>query len=122
VDNQPDAERHFALSGLFSGLGDNSIHRARAAGLSSIKDAGGLIPEKKISRSVYQKYLLQSRISISPFGWGELCHRDFEIALAGAALAKPSIEHLQTFPPLFVKHKTKNWLHMKLVTHEIGYT
>ena len=40
-------------------------------------------------------------IALSPFGFGEICYRDFEIFLAGAALAKPSMEHLSTYPDFF---------------------
>jgi hypothetical protein len=45
-------------------------------------------------------------ISVSPFGYGEICYRDFEIILAGALLFKPSMEHLKTYPDIYVKNKT----------------
>ena len=43
---------------------------------------------------------------VSPFGWGEICYRDLEAFVVGAALLKPSVEHLETWPPLFVAGET----------------
>lgn len=34
----------------------------------------------------------------SPFGEGEVCYRDFECFLSGAALLKPDMGHLETWP------------------------
>ncbi len=39
-------------------------------------------------------------ISISPFGFGEYCFRDFETLAAGAVLAKPDVSHIRTFPDI----------------------
>jgi len=38
---------------------------------------------------------------ISPFGWGEVCYRDFEAALGGAFLVKPNMEHIDTWPNIY---------------------
>ena len=42
----------------------------------------------------------------SPFGWGEICNRDFEAFFYGACLIKPSVEHIVTFPNLFIPGET----------------
>ena len=42
----------------------------------------------------------------SPFGWGEPCLRDFECFIAGAALIKPDMDHLQSWPELYKKNET----------------
>lgn len=54
----------------------------------------------------YNRELLDSRIVLSPFGWGELCVRDFEAVRAGALLLKPDMDHLETWPDIFIKGKT----------------
>jgi hypothetical protein len=36
--------------------------------------------------------------ALSPFGWGEICYRDFEAILNGALLLKPDMSHLETWP------------------------
>lgn len=45
-------------------------------------------------------------MSISPFGWGEICYRDFETLISGAVLIKPSMEHLQTYPNIYIPNET----------------
>ena len=47
-----------------------------------------------------------SKAIVSPFGWGEICYRDFETFIAGAALIKPNLDHLETWPNLYQKNKT----------------
>jgi hypothetical protein len=54
----------------------------------------------------YIKELENTKIAISPFGAGELCYRDFEIILTGALLLKPSLDHLVTWPDIFIEGKT----------------
>ena len=65
-----------------------------------------LIETEPISHKEYLKELRSSMISVSPFGYGEICYRDFEIILAGALLFKPSMEHLKTYPDVYVKNQT----------------
>jgi len=38
---------------------------------------------------------------LSPFGWGEICYRDFEAALGGNLLLKPSMDHIETWPNIY---------------------
>jgi hypothetical protein len=60
----------------------------------------------RVSKKEYMKELRQSQAIISPFGWGEICYRDFEAFLCGAVLIKPSMSHLETFPDYFVENET----------------
>ncbi|HTE28570.1 hypothetical protein [Flavitalea sp.] len=43
---------------------------------------------------------------LSPFGWGEVCFRDFETIMNGGLLIKPDMNHLETWPDIYVKSKT----------------
>jgi hypothetical protein len=54
----------------------------------------------------YINELENTKIAISPFGAGELCFRDFEIFLKGSLLLKPSMDHLVTWPDIFVEGET----------------
>lgn len=47
-----------------------------------------------------------SKACISPFGWGEICYRDFESFFYGATLLKPTVDHMDTFPDFFIKNET----------------
>ena len=60
----------------------------------------------KISLPEYFHELENSQIGIGPFGVGEITLRDYEIIICGAALLKPDLGHLQTWPELFVPGKT----------------
>jgi hypothetical protein len=60
----------------------------------------------EVSQKRYNAELSRSKIVLSPFGWGELCLRDFEAVRAGSLLLKPSMEHLETWPDVFRPHET----------------
>ncbi|MDA3939476.1 MAG: glycosyltransferase [Spirochaetia bacterium] len=60
----------------------------------------------EVGQRQYNRELSQSRIVLSPFGWGELCFRDFEAVLSGSLLLKPDMSHLETWPDVFVDGKT----------------
>ncbi|MFA6567556.1 MAG: glycosyltransferase, partial [Victivallales bacterium] len=64
------------------------------------------VPTSKISLSEYFSELRDSQIGIGPFGVGEITLRDFEIIICGAALVKPDMSHLETWPPLFQPERT----------------
>lgn len=71
----------------------------------------------KVPFNEYMKELHNSKIGLSPFGWGELCYRDFEIMIAGALLIKPSVAHLETYPNYFIENETyipTRWDHKDL--------
>jgi hypothetical protein len=46
--------------------------------------------------------LLRSKICVSPFGYGEICWRDFEAVCLGCLLIKPDMGHVRTAPDLFI--------------------
>ncbi|MDB5119321.1 MAG: hypothetical protein JWN56_539 [Sphingobacteriales bacterium] len=60
----------------------------------------------KIKRGAYLKELKNSRVSISPFGFGEICYRDYETFISGALLIKPSMDHVITYPDMFIPNET----------------
>ncbi len=60
----------------------------------------------KIPLKDYFEELRNAKIGIGPFGVGEITLRDFEIIICGAALVKPDISHMETWPELFQVDKT----------------
>jgi hypothetical protein len=60
----------------------------------------------KVSRRKYLVELSNSKIGISPFGWGEISCRDFEIIINGALLFKGDMSHLETWPSLYAGNET----------------
>jgi hypothetical protein len=66
----------------------------------------------KLNRRGYMKELKNSKVVISPFGWGEITLKDFEVFLTGGMLMKPSVEHMDTWPNFYEKDATylaHNW-------------
>lgn len=61
---------------------------------------------RNVSKARYWKELRNSRIGLSPFGWGEICYRDFETFISGALLVKPQMGHLETFPDIYMENET----------------
>ena len=54
----------------------------------------------------YYKELHNSKYAISPFGWGEICIRDFEAIVQGSVLIKPDVAHLETWPNIYLNGET----------------
>jgi hypothetical protein len=67
---------------------------------------------KLIKYNDYISELINSKLCISPFGYGEVCWRDFEAILAGSLLIKPDMSHLVTKPNIYIPYETYvpiNW-------------
>ncbi len=52
----------------------------------------------------YRQLMQQSRICVSPWGWGETCYRDYEALLAGCVLIKPRTDFIDSLLPLDDRH------------------
>ena len=65
-----------------------------------------LSPQERVAFEDYLLELQRSRMVFSPFGWGELCIRDFEAIACGALMMKPSMAHAETYPDIFVDGET----------------
>ncbi len=61
-----------------------------------------LVPNQRVDQAGYYQEMRSSRICISPFGYGELCWRDFETVLMGCLLVKPDMSHIRTEPNIFI--------------------
>lgn len=61
----------------------------------------GRIGTEKLSRRRYIAELRNSKIGMSPFGYGEIALRDFEIILNGAIMLKPDMSGLETWPDVY---------------------
>jgi hypothetical protein len=84
------------------------LHRSLALeNLIQLKDRYQVIASgEKISAKAHLKELRDSKICVSPFGYGEVCKRDMEGIIAGCLLVKPSMEHLKTEPNLYKANAT----------------
>lgn len=62
--------------------------------------------ERTVSTQQYFKDIKRSRIAFSPFGWGEVTLRDYEAVCYGCLLVKPSVEHIDIEPNIFIPGET----------------
>jgi hypothetical protein len=106
--------RPFALNrriglGLPATRGLAWYHRYRAESVQAVEPLAAT--ERctglgRLRRAGYLAELTLSKIGFSPFGWGEVCFRDYEIVCSGSLLLKPSMDHLATAPDIYVAGKT----------------
>ncbi|MFN3576006.1 MAG: glycosyltransferase [Tabrizicola sp.] len=75
--------------------------RAAAAlsGMTVLRGAGVHIAQ-------FLSELRNSKVCLSPFGYGEVCWRDYEAVISGAVLLKPDMSHVETDPDIFVPWET----------------
>ncbi len=63
-------------------------------------------PSERLGKEAYQAELANTKVAVSPFGWGEICWRDWDILQSGSLLMKPDVSHLSTWPDLFEARET----------------
>ena len=83
--------------------------RYRRMASRAVETLGGRVRISGYERIKYKRYLLElmnTKIALSPFGWGEICIRDYEAIACGALLIKPDVRHVQTKPDIFRANET----------------
>lgn len=60
----------------------------------------------RISSKLYNEELKTIAAVLSPFGWGEICFRDFEAVFNGSLLIKPNMDHIETWPNIYKGFQT----------------
>ncbi len=108
----PIAQRVPAIQTRFSDTQYTpSIGYQRKQMLKQVSGKKGLLMGR-ISQEKFNWELKNVLAVLSPFGWGEICHRDFEAFYFGTLLIKPTCEHLETWPNVFLRGETYvsiNW-------------
>lgn len=66
----------------------------------------GSINGERLSTRRFRAKLTDTKILPSPFGWGELGVRDYEAFIYGALLLKPNMDHMLTWPNIFINGET----------------
>lgn len=64
------------------------------------------VSTERVSRKAYYRELRNAKVGVSPFGWGEMAYRDFETFINGAALFKPDMSYIRTWPDIFKEGET----------------
>ncbi|MCZ6834528.1 MAG: glycosyltransferase [Planctomycetota bacterium] len=74
--------------------------------VSALDHQPSIVTSEGVDPARFWDELCQSKACISPFGYGEVCWRDFEAIAAGAILIKPDMSHLETWPNIYQPYQT----------------
>lgn len=80
--------------------------RGQAVDIIDSLDQYSVLSRNGIKQRQYMRELRASRLCFSPFGYGEVCWRDYEAILSGALLIKPDMSHIETAPDIFRANET----------------
>ena len=99
---QNDLHARFELDGTpwYRGM------RAEADAAASALNGVSVMRGTGIHHARFLAELRHSKICLSPFGYGEVCWRDYEAAFTGAVLVKPDMSHVATDPDIFLPWET----------------
>lgn len=96
-----DIEKQELVHSIASFHKDEIIDYQRNYIYKKFKDNKKFLLEK-VSQRNFNRLLALSKITVSPFGFGEVCFRDFEAILAKSLLIKPDMSHIDTWPNVYI--------------------
>jgi len=82
-----------------------SVNRQREIFMDLIGDDPRFVTGRAPKRQ-YDEEMRRAMMTLSPFGWGEVCFRDFEAVFAGTLLLKPDMSHIETWPDIYLPGET----------------
>ena len=110
LEHAPETARSIDVVCRASAPVDSWIRPLRQPVTEALRELAGrrlvLLPTERVSQNRYNEEMLTSRICVSPFGYGEICWRDFEAVACGCLLVKPDMSHIRTTPDIFVPGET----------------
>lgn len=109
--SMPWSLRRIDINTRFGGAGggEDWYRQYRKLAFDKAHELSGQARLSSSKRVGLRRYLVEmgfTRLALSPFGWGEVCYRDFEAIAFGALLVKPDMSHLQTHPDLYRPFET----------------
>ncbi len=98
----PAGGRSALVSAHFGNRFDrNTVAYHRRLFQDAMVQAPELFSSGRIPLRQYNQELRLAEATLSPFGWGEVCFRDFEAVIHQSTLIKPSMDHIETWPDLY---------------------
>jgi hypothetical protein len=95
--------RPIDLHARISFKGTPWYERMRSEAIAVLDDLSDLkvVNGTGVKRRAYLRELASSKLCFSPFGYGEVCWRDYEAVMCGSLLLKPDMSHVETNPDIF---------------------
>lgn len=109
LSERPSAlNRPIDLHARFTVEGTPWYRAMRSDAKAALASLGGLeiLHEGTVPLHKFLIELRRAKLCFSPFGYGEVCWRDYEAIMAGAVLVKPDMGHVETDPDIFVPWET----------------
>lgn len=106
---EPETFRDINLLGCFNLDFERTtvrFQRKRAVEILTASNWPKVIAGEKLPARQYLHNLKRSKIVLSLFGVGEVCYREYEAFIAGAAVLMPDMSHLETWPDMYHSHET----------------
>jgi Glycosyl transferases group 1 len=100
--------RNIDLHARLSSAGEGWYRRMRAHANTTVLSLHGIktVTGASVPYRKYIKEMQNSKICFSPFGFGEVCWRDYEAIMCGALLIKPDMSHVTINPNIFRPFET----------------
>ena len=73
--------------------------------LNNLKNKNGII-KGRFDKKKYYEVLRNSKVSIGAYGWGEVCYREFEAVMCGAAFMTADMSKIETWPNIYHEGET----------------
>jgi hypothetical protein len=104
----PEGPRPIDLNARITSKKSDWYGMMRREALEAAQNITGarVVTDFGLSLKEYLAELRQSKMCFSPFGYGEVCWRDFEAMMTGSLLLKPDVSHLVTDPDVFIPGET----------------
>lgn len=94
--------RHYDFCYIASRLSETAaIHRKQFFLRASAFGKNKVVSERPIERSEWLNLLKNTKVCISPWGYGEMCYRDFDAIYCGCVLLKPFSDFLYSYPNIY---------------------
>jgi hypothetical protein len=108
VLTSPSAARSIDISALF----DETRYHLRTVGyqrkLANEATARLSCPNKRLGRvprNEFYDILRNSKVTVSVFGWGEVCYREYEAGYCGSAILMADMSHVLTYPEFYLANQ-----------------
>ena len=88
-----------------SEFGNDTVRMHRQRFLESVQEHAAF-RTGRIHQRDYNRELRNAAATLSPFGYGEVCYRDFEAAIFRSCLIKPDMSHVETWPDIYLPHQS----------------
>jgi hypothetical protein len=104
----PAAPRAYDLSAMLSvnRYARETVAYQRRVAMREVKNLAGHVFAERVPRRKFIETLRNSKIILSCFGNGEVCYREHEAWVAGAAVIMPDMSHLRIWPDRYRDGKT----------------